>query len=157
MDQGCNLDIFEIITRKNELTKEYVKWKPLIFKWYQMDVKNIKCPLQCWEKHEAMRFMRDNIFIYKLEYNDIYQKKMKNSYTYVSVMSNCVPCVINYVVLYLYQRTIIHMNVHSSKTPTRCFSIEFYSSNFDISSKRFFFWGFVYTKKHLCSCLVLEH
>jgi hypothetical protein len=25
MDQDCNLDIFEIIARKNELTKEYVK------------------------------------------------------------------------------------------------------------------------------------
>jgi hypothetical protein len=24
----------------------------LIFKCYQMDVKNIKCPLQCWEKYE---------------------------------------------------------------------------------------------------------
>jgi hypothetical protein len=25
MDQGCNLDIFDMIARKNELTKEYVK------------------------------------------------------------------------------------------------------------------------------------
>jgi hypothetical protein len=28
--------------------------KLLIFKCYQVDVKDIKCPLQWWEKHESM-------------------------------------------------------------------------------------------------------
>ncbi len=39
-----------------------------------MDAKNIKCPLQCWEKHETMRFTGENIFIYNLEYNDIIER-----------------------------------------------------------------------------------
>jgi hypothetical protein len=26
----------------------------LVFKKYQLDVKNIRCPLQWWQKHEAM-------------------------------------------------------------------------------------------------------
>jgi len=35
-------------------TSELTIMDLLIFKWYQLDVKNIKCPLQWWEKHEAM-------------------------------------------------------------------------------------------------------
>jgi hypothetical protein len=31
---------------------ELINKELLIFKCYQMDVKNIKCPLQCWEKYE---------------------------------------------------------------------------------------------------------
>lgn len=74
-----------------------------------MDVKNIKCPLQCWEKHETMRFIKENIFIYKLEYNDIYRKNMKNSYTYVSTINSCVPCVTNYVWSYIYTKKLLYI------------------------------------------------
>jgi hypothetical protein len=34
--------------------KEFVTREQLIFKRYQVDPKDIKCPLQWWGKHEAM-------------------------------------------------------------------------------------------------------
>ncbi len=74
-----------------------------------MDVKNMKCFLRCWDKHETMRFMRDNIFNYKLEYNDIYKNNMKNLYTYVSAMSTCVPSVTNYVWSYIYTIELLYI------------------------------------------------
>ncbi len=45
-----NLDIFEMTTNTNELAMELVNKKLLILKCYQVDVENIKCPLQWWEK-----------------------------------------------------------------------------------------------------------
>jgi hypothetical protein len=44
--QHCRLNIFEQITSTNELSKKLVHKELLIFKWYQMDVKNIKGPFQ---------------------------------------------------------------------------------------------------------------
>jgi len=42
-------------TNTNEsTTKEVVNLELLIFKRFQMDVKNIKCPIEWWEKHESM-------------------------------------------------------------------------------------------------------
>jgi hypothetical protein len=42
-------------TNANEpTTKEVVNLELLIFKRFQMDVKNIKCPFEWWEKHESM-------------------------------------------------------------------------------------------------------
>jgi hypothetical protein len=52
--QDCNLDIFEQTASTNELIEKLVKRELLIFKRYQLDVKDIKCPLQWWQKHEAM-------------------------------------------------------------------------------------------------------
>jgi hypothetical protein len=49
-----SLDIFETIANISEPTTELVNKKLLIFKCYQVDVKDIKCPLQWWEKHENM-------------------------------------------------------------------------------------------------------
>ncbi len=49
------LDIFEMIAvNTSELTKKLNNRKLFIFTYYQMDVKDIKCPLQWWEKHESM-------------------------------------------------------------------------------------------------------
>jgi hypothetical protein len=48
------LDIFEQIANTNELVKKFVKRELLIFRRYQLDVKDIKCPLPWWQKHEAM-------------------------------------------------------------------------------------------------------
>ncbi len=53
-EYDCNLDIFQQIASTNEPGKELVKKKLLIFKRYQLDVKDIKCCLQWWQKHEAM-------------------------------------------------------------------------------------------------------
>ncbi len=52
--EDMSLDIFEMITSTSEPTMELVNRKLLIFKHYQVDVKNIKCPLQWWEKHQSM-------------------------------------------------------------------------------------------------------
>jgi hypothetical protein len=52
--EDVSLDIFEIIVSTSELTMELVNKKLLIFKCYQVNVKDIKCPLQRWEKHESM-------------------------------------------------------------------------------------------------------
>jgi hypothetical protein len=43
-----------MIANISEPTMELVNKELLIFKRYQVDVKNIKCPLQWWEKHESM-------------------------------------------------------------------------------------------------------
>jgi hypothetical protein len=40
--QDCNLDIFEQIVNTSELVEEFVKRELLIFKRYQLDVKDIK-------------------------------------------------------------------------------------------------------------------
>jgi hypothetical protein len=54
VEEENNLDVFEMIISINEITTKLVNMKLLIFKHYQVDVKNIKCPLQWWEKHESM-------------------------------------------------------------------------------------------------------
>ncbi len=53
-EHDCNLDIFEQIASTCELAEELVKRELLGFKRYQLDVKDIKCPLHWWQKHEAM-------------------------------------------------------------------------------------------------------
>jgi hypothetical protein len=53
-EHDCSLNIFEQTTSTSELTEELVKRKFLVFKRYKLDVKDIKCPLQWWHKHEAM-------------------------------------------------------------------------------------------------------
>jgi len=53
-DVKSNLDIFEQITSTSELVTKRFVGKMLIFRSYQVDSKEIKCPLQWWGKHEAM-------------------------------------------------------------------------------------------------------
>ncbi len=53
----CSLDIFEQITSINEPVEEHVKRVLLIFRRYQLDVKDIKCLFEWWQKHERMIFM----------------------------------------------------------------------------------------------------
>jgi hypothetical protein len=45
VDEGCSLNIFEKIANTSQPTKELVNKELLIFKRYQVDVKEIKCPL----------------------------------------------------------------------------------------------------------------
>jgi len=49
-----SLDIFEMSTRTNERTKEVVNKELRMFKRFQADVKNIKCPLEWWAKHGSL-------------------------------------------------------------------------------------------------------
>jgi hypothetical protein len=49
LDRNCvDQDIFEQITSTSELTKKLVKKELLVFRRYQLDVKNIKCIFQWW-------------------------------------------------------------------------------------------------------------
>jgi len=43
MDENYTLDIFEMMARTSEPTKELIRKKLLVYKCYKMDVKNIKC------------------------------------------------------------------------------------------------------------------
>jgi hypothetical protein len=54
VEKEKNLDIFEMKTSTSEPIMKLVDKKLLIFKRCQMDVKDIKCSLQWWEKHESM-------------------------------------------------------------------------------------------------------
>jgi hypothetical protein len=54
VEEDMSLDIFEMTTNTSEPSIKLINIKFLIFKHYQVDVKNIKCPMQWWEKHESM-------------------------------------------------------------------------------------------------------
>jgi len=55
LDTNCaDQDIFEQVVSTSELAKELVKRELLVFKKYQLDIKDIKCFFQWWQKHEAM-------------------------------------------------------------------------------------------------------
>ncbi len=54
VEKDKNLDNFEMTSNTSEPTMELINKELLIFMHYQVDVKDIKCPLQWWEKHESM-------------------------------------------------------------------------------------------------------
>jgi len=54
IEENNNLDIFEMIINTSELAIELINKELLIFMHYQVNVKDIKCPLQWWEKHDNM-------------------------------------------------------------------------------------------------------
>jgi hypothetical protein len=53
VEEDNSLDIFKIVNTI-ELTTKLTYKELLILRHYQMDVKNIKCPLQWQENHESM-------------------------------------------------------------------------------------------------------
>jgi hypothetical protein len=56
VEKDKSLDIFGMIPSISEPTPELVNIEHLIFRHYQVDVKDIKCRLQWWEKHDNMFF-----------------------------------------------------------------------------------------------------
>ncbi len=54
VEKDSNLDIFEMTISTSEPTTKLINRELLIFRRYQVDVKDMKCPLQWWEKHENM-------------------------------------------------------------------------------------------------------
>jgi len=48
-NENISLDIFEMVTNTNELTKELVNQKLMIFRKFQANAKNIKWPLEWWK------------------------------------------------------------------------------------------------------------
>jgi hypothetical protein len=53
IDEESSLDIFEMSIRTSEPTKEVVNKELLIFKRFQVDVKDIKCPLERQAKYKS--------------------------------------------------------------------------------------------------------
>jgi hypothetical protein len=51
-DEKNSLDIFEMSTGTNEPTKEVVNKKLLMLRRFQVNIKDIKCPLEWWAKHK---------------------------------------------------------------------------------------------------------
>jgi hypothetical protein len=51
VEEDNNLDIFETTIGTIDLTMELINIEFLIFKCYQVDIKDFKCPLQWWENH----------------------------------------------------------------------------------------------------------
>jgi hypothetical protein len=49
-----DLDVFEQSPNTSEVAMELITREMLIFRCYQVDSKEFKCPLRWWEKHEAM-------------------------------------------------------------------------------------------------------
>jgi hypothetical protein len=43
-----------MVASTSEIAKKFVNQELLIFQKYQVDVKNIKCLLDWWKKHESM-------------------------------------------------------------------------------------------------------
>jgi hypothetical protein len=63
--EDCSLNAFEITISTSEPAKELVNKELLKSLKYQMDLKEIKCLLQWWQKHESM-FPTMNFFAYIL-------------------------------------------------------------------------------------------
>jgi hypothetical protein len=53
VEEDRSLDIFGITTNTNEPITKLVNKELMIFRHYQMDVKDIKCPLQRWGKKKS--------------------------------------------------------------------------------------------------------
>jgi hypothetical protein len=54
IDEESSLDIFEMSIKSSEPTKEVVNKELLMFKRFQVDVKDIKCPLERWAKYKFL-------------------------------------------------------------------------------------------------------
>jgi hypothetical protein len=54
IDEDRNLNNFEIVVDTNELTRKSINEELLIFHKYQVDRKNMKCPLEWWRKSESV-------------------------------------------------------------------------------------------------------
>jgi len=54
IDENFNLNFFEQAFSTSDQQKNLSLKKLLIFKYYQIDPKEIKCPFQWWGKDEAM-------------------------------------------------------------------------------------------------------
>ncbi len=54
IDEESSLNIFEMFVTTNEPTKELMNKELHMFGRFQLDVKDIKCPLEWWGKHECL-------------------------------------------------------------------------------------------------------
>jgi hypothetical protein len=53
-NEESSLDIFDMSIQTNEPTKEVLNKELMMFRRFQVDVKDIKCLLEWWAKHEIL-------------------------------------------------------------------------------------------------------
>jgi len=87
-NQNYSLDIFEQTTNTNELTKKLNNMKLLIFKQYQVDVKDMKCPFRQWEKYELM-FSIVDFLVHQMLGIVVSQIKMERIFSLVRIINSC--------------------------------------------------------------------
>jgi hypothetical protein len=90
-EHDCSLDIFEHTTSTSEPTKELVNRELLIFKKYQLDVEDIKCPLQWWQKHETM-FLTIGFLARQILGVVGFQIEIERSFFLVGILTNLRRC-----------------------------------------------------------------
>ncbi len=56
VEEDYNLDIFKMTTSTLKLVIKLINRDILMFKHFQVDVKEINCPFRWWEKHGNMNF-----------------------------------------------------------------------------------------------------
>jgi hypothetical protein len=78
MLQKCHYHLHPLAKSRSHitLTRELVNRKLLIFNQYQVDIKDIKCPLQWWEKHETTFFK--NWIPYPSNFGDCWTTNKEN-------------------------------------------------------------------------------
>jgi hypothetical protein len=86
-----NLDIFEMIVSTSELLTKLVSRKLLIFRKFQVDFKEINCPLQWWKKHESM-FPIVGFFAQQILEIDGSQIEIENIFSFAGIFTNLRRC-----------------------------------------------------------------
>jgi hypothetical protein len=89
-----SLDIFKMIANTSEPTTELVNREILVFKHYQVDVKNIKCPVQWWEKYKSL-FLTIDFCVKQILGIIGFQIETKIIFLLVRILTNLKRCVYN--------------------------------------------------------------
>jgi hypothetical protein len=79
-----------IAVNTSGLTTKLNNREHFIFMYYQMDVKNIKCPLQWWEKHENMFHI--GFFVKKILRIIESQIEMNNVFSLIIILTSLRRC-----------------------------------------------------------------
>jgi hypothetical protein len=91
VEEDMSLDIFEMTTNTSEPSMKLINKEPLIFKRYQVNVKNIKCPMQWWEKHESM-FPTISFCVKQILGIVVCQIKIKRIFSLVGILTSLKRC-----------------------------------------------------------------
>jgi hypothetical protein len=89
-----SLGIFKMIANTREPTRELVNREIMVFKHYQVDVKDIKCLVQWWEKYESM-FPTIGFCVRQILGIIGFQIETERIFSLVRILSNLKRCVYN--------------------------------------------------------------
>jgi hypothetical protein len=90
-DEKSSLNIFEMFVKTNEPTKELMNKELYMFGRFQMDVKDIKCPLEWWGKHEYLFSIVAFLAHHVLGIVD-FQTKTENFFSLIGILTNLRRC-----------------------------------------------------------------